>query len=439
MSAKLTTANQKYVIVADASKSQFDELEVPANLSLFKLGNAVSFLWDVGESLRPCQRLRDMLLEWNSTMDNHETDSQYKIWSFYKLIESFQVLVDNTLIYDVTSPEVDQAKMHLSRLQDKCKTFAELMSNIREDVASTGLFQPYTNAAYFFGGAVTDGASIAQCHNLSQFLPGILANLHTHRIKRVELRFKLRSYDASTVQQALSVSVNGAGTDLGREHLLPQFSNMKLRLRLETFVAPIPDPVPKGAPLILYHPRYELKKYVNAFASGTTCTVNLHNDFSPNSRIHRLFYYLELTSGQTVAEIVKHIGYTAFSDITVKFNGKIKEEYKGTRQIESYLSKQLTNEFGHPLLCLGDPSTGVNIFGSSDAFVPFLHFKGLNDPISHGVDDILLLSGKDNTRNFDEITFTTVTTHATTDFVCIAESMVVAQVFVDGTVKVSGK
>ena len=317
----------------------------------------------------------------------------------------------------------------------------DLMSTLRGDMSDqSGLtgFQPHSNSVYTFSGTVTYGSSLFQSVNLSEFFKGILDNLYTHRLNKLELRIKLRSYDATTVKSAFNVTVTTGQGDVGREHLLPVFNNMKLRLRLESFNENKLDPIASNLPLILWHPRYEQRRYVNAFASSLTHTVNLHNEFSPNRMIHRLYFYVVKNTTFGPADIVSHRDWGEdFTNIKVSLNGTVKEEYIGLNQFQRYLNKNTKNEYGHNCIVCGDPSAN-NVFALRPCFVPFLHFKNIHDDVLKH-DAVVIFSGKDNSQNFDEITFIVGSTIANADLICIVESPVISEVFKDGSVKVSGK
>ena len=376
----LKTANGKNVVIADASASLLEEYIVSSNISTVTLGSFFTFIWEPGGSSQAKIRVRDIMLEGVASINSQNVATTYSIFSLYSLWSSFEVLINNVSSYKVCSTDVDQAKMFVQRLYDREKTYEEFMTTLQSEMANhdnTG-FSPSQNNTYIWSAVVGSGSgsnpanNVPFSQNLTEFLYGFFFGLQTHRIQRVELRIQMASF-GSVQDLTKRIAVNAVGTDIGREMLLPVFNNMQIRIRAERYNQDRPDPTPMSMPLVLYHPRYEQRVYPNAFATTTTFTVNLKQDFSPNKMAHRLYYYFfNNGTSNTLDPVINSSLASILTQVVVSLNGTIKEQYLSLSQIIGYLNKNVKNEYAHGLYvttpCLG--ANGTDHFSDMDAYIP---------------------------------------------------------------------
>lgn len=419
----LKTANGKTVIIADASDSMLDEYLCPANLSVAHLGDFLTFTWEPGQSQQQKTRIRDVLFEYTAKIDANDAGSSYSIFFPYSFWEHFEILWNGVSIYECASTDVDQAKMHLQRVFRRSKDVVEYRNTILSDMQ--------TNTTTTYSSTISNANNnVFQSVNLCEFLHGILQSQWCHRLKRFELRVKLSSFSTSA-EMAQRIAHTAAGTDVGRETQLPVFEGARLRFRLERFNKDRSDPIPTSMPMLLYHPRYEMKKYTKPFASLTTKTINIKTEFSPIKMINYLDFYLKLDSANVPA--ILHEGLSYFKEIKVTHNGIEKEKYINLNDFYRYLNKNLHNEYGHGLYLVGQAD---DTFLAPRAVVPFIHWKNIHDRInSNHVENVVVIAGKSNEYNNDEVSITTTATLANHDLYVIAESFDVSQVFANGTVE----
>lgn len=419
----LKTANGKSVVIADASHSMLDEFVCPANLSVAHLGDFLTFRWETGESCQKKTRIRDVLWEYTAAINCVNAGSSYSIFLPYNLWESFEVLVNDVLIYECASTDVDQSKMHLQRVFRRCQDLQEYKNKMLGDL------QTLTSSTYSSTVTLANN-NVFQSVNLSEFLHGILAGLWTHRIRKFELRVKLASF-SSAATLALHLPWVSAGLDVGNELAFPVFNNTRLRFRLEKFQDNKPDPIPTSLPMILYHPRYEQRKYTKPFAALTSKTINIKTEFSPIKMINYLNFYLKDDTANVPA--ILHEGLTYFASIKVTHNGVEKENYASPNDFYRYLNKNIENEYGHSLYLQGQAD---DTFFAPRALVPFIHWKSIHDRInSTTVENVVVIAGKNNEYNNDEVTINVSQVLANHDLYVVAESFDVSQVFANGQVE----
>lgn len=419
----LKAPNGKSIIIGDASNSMLDEFVVPCSLSTALLGDFLTFTYEPGQTQQPRTRIRDVLYEYLAAIDANDAGSSYSVFLPYSFWESFEVFFNDVLIYECASPNVDQAKKHVQRVFRRCKDALDYKNTILGDLQ--------TNTSTTYSSTISNANNnVQQSVNLSEFFHGILQGLWTHRLKKFQLRIQLKSFNTAT-EMAQRIPHTAAGTDVGRETRLPQFKNTRLRFRLERFKDDRPDPIPTSMPLILYHPRYEQVVYSKPFASVTTKTINIKNEFSPNKMINYLNFYLKNNSANVPA--ILHEGLSYFSEIKVSHNGIEKEKYTGVSDFYRYLNKNLHNEYGHGLYLSGQAD---DTYMAPRIVEPFIHFKGVHDRInSNQVDNVVVIAGKNNEYNNDEITITVSQTLANHDLYVTVESFDASQVFANGKVE----
>ena len=438
--SSLKTVDGRNVVVADASNSILEEREISCNISQAKLGNLLSFIWDLGDTDRKRLRLREALYEDGMGIDSAEATSSWAQFLPYSAWENFDVLINGVSVFETTTPDTDQSKMHVQRLLRRCKTYQEFINTLAGDMTdwTTDGFKPHSDANALFCATI----SLANNHvrrsvNLTEFLHGILSGLTFHRIHRIEFRIKLRNFSAVADMQKY-FKVTALLTDIGRENLLVTFENPRLRLRFERFRNDKPDPIPMSLPLILHHPRYEQKIAIKPFASSTTWSVNLKTAFSKVKMIHAFYFDLIYYNG--ALQSVLNEGLKYFAKVSVRQNGFEKEVYYGASDLYRYLNKNMINEYGHPIYLKNTCESADGTIDTMRIFVPYIHFKNIHDKISSNVvDNVVVLSGKDNNANDDEIVITTIQTLANHDLVYGVESTISSELFPNGSVQVRGK
>ena len=164
--SSLKTVDGRNVVVADASNSILEEREISCNISQAKLGNLLSFIWDLGDTDRKRLRLREALYEDGMGIDSAEATSSWAQFLPYSAWENFDVLINGVSVFETTTPDTDQSKMHVQRLLRRCKTYQEFINTLAGDMTdwTTDGFKPHSDANALF------------CATIS------LANNHVRRI-----------------------------------------------------------------------------------------------------------------------------------------------------------------------------------------------------------------------------------------------------------------
>lgn len=454
----IKTPNQNVVLTQNTST--VDEITIPANTGVVRLGQYVQFHWDIGESDMRRVKINEVLLQWRANIDAQDNASVYTINTIWAFVDTVEVLVNNKVIHETNTNGVNQQKLFLSRLQDKEPNSDIFLSVLSEEMEDHDIaWQPhvlgYRNNSRIVNASdpvANGGEGYLQSNHVERFFNGIFENLPLHRIKSMEIRMRLKSsMNLQDVNYFLGPS------DDGRANQLPIFRNMELRIRHTKTPFEYDDPIPQGSPMVLYSHRYEEKVFADGpFNSASKrFRVNLKQSFSTNKRIQRVYFFAEDPAMTATTNNLDYnlqadlaLGWKSrdwskfFQEVAIIRNGEVLERYVGTQQIQGLINKQLLHEHGHPSYIhnqSGTDGTRIEIL-ARQIELPYYSFLGLTSERLTNDESrkTLIVGGKSNADDNWEIEL--VAKAQNTDVLrVIVDSLLIAEVYSDRKVTVSGK
>lgn len=446
-------------VIVQKNTSEIDEIVIPCNVSTIRLGQAINFQWDVGASNQKRIKVREALIEWRALINALDGASVYVVNTLWSFIDKVEVLVNDVTIHETISADLRHQKLYLSRIADVEPNDNHFLSSYGMEMYDHGgEFNPYNNGSSCNSKfirqsdpvATTQGYQIT--NHLERFFDGIFTNLPLQRIRKIEVRLNFTSQPHGN-----KFGFHAGPLDVGRVSQLVEFRNMQLRIRFERYADNISDPISSGMPLVLHSPRFEVKTYQNAFNNADRkFRINLKSEFSPSNLIQRVYFYAEdetwtadVTGPGATSWKLNHYGIDSIKwddflqSITILKNGEVMEQYNGTQNILGLLNKQLWHEHGHISYMYDHPS---NVGGSPISVLrkttelPYYSFLGINEAAlsNDQARKTLIIGGKSNKEDNWELEFVAKAQN-TNNFTVIKKTEVTAEVWADGSIKVSGR